>query len=201
MEGFGEDLFAVLQEEPQRVQDLIPQARAENVLEQWKADFDRRTRHGGEKAPDRGDRSNREQRGPRGRGGEGRQRESGEARRGRGGRGRRGERGPNEARREQPERSGERAPETRSKPIPQAPVADGEADPYVPAPVSSAPVERGEAQESSQAEQPAHAASSVPASPRSGAADAATESRAGDDLEGLEPSRLHTRTSRRGGRR
>ena len=201
VEGFGEDLFAVLQEEPQRVQDLIPQARAENVLEQWKADFDRRTGHGGEKAPDRGDRSNREKRGPRGRGGEGRQRESGEARRGRGGRGRRGERGPNEARREPPERSGERAPETRSKPIPQAPVADGEADPYVPAPVSSAPVERGEAQESSQAEQPAHAASSVPASPRSGAADAATESRAGDDLEGLEPSRLHTRTSRRGGRR
>ena len=201
VEGFGEDVFAVLQEEPQRVQDLIPQARAENVLEQWKADFDRRTGHGGEKAPDRGDRSNREQRGPRGRGGEGRQRESGEARRGRGGRGRRGERGPNEARREQPERSGERAPETRSKPIPQVPVADGEADPHVPAPVSFGPVERAEAQESPQAEQPAHAASSVPASPRSGAADVATGSRAGDELEGLEPSRLHTRTSRRGGRR
>jgi uncharacterized protein (TIGR00288 family) len=206
VEEFGEDLFTVLQEDPQRVQGLIPPARAENVLEQWKADFDRRTGHGGEKAPDQGpqdrrDRSNKDQRGSRGRGGEGRQRESGEARRGRGGRGRRGERGPDEARMEQLESSGERAPETRSQPIPQAPVADGEADPHVSAPVSSGPVERAEAQESSQAEQPAHAVSSVPAAPGSGPADAATGSRAGDELEGLEPSRLHTRTSRRGGRR
>ena len=189
VEGFGEDLFTVLQEEPQRVQDLIPQARAENVLEQWKADFDRRTGHGGEKAPGqapqgRRDRSNKDQRGPRGRGG----------------RGRRGERGPNEAQREQPERSGERAPETRSKSIPQAPVADGEADPYVRAPVSSGPVERAEAQESSQAKHPVHAASSVPAAPGSGVADTATGSRTEDELEGLEPSRLHTRTSRRGRR-
>ena len=206
VEGFGEDLFTVLQEEPQRVQDLIPQARAENVLEQWKADFDRRTGPGSEKAPDqspqdRGDRFNKDQRGPCGRGGEGRRRESGEARRGRGGRGRRGERAPNEARREQPERSGERVPETRPKAIPQVPGADGEADPRVRTPVSPGPVERAEVQESSQVEQPVQEAPSVPAAPGSAAAHVATGSRAGDDLEGLEPSRLHTRTSRRGGRR
>ena len=42
VEGFGEDLFTVFQEEPQRVQDVIPSARAETVLEQWKEDYDRR---------------------------------------------------------------------------------------------------------------------------------------------------------------
>jgi len=187
VEGFGENVFAVLQDEPHRVQDLIPPARAENVLEQWKADFDRRTGHGGEKAPDRGDRSNREQRGPRGRGG----------------RGRRGERAPHEDRREQPDRSGEPVPEPRTKIIPQAPVADGEADLFVHAPESSRPVERTEAQEVEQAEQPVQEVPSVPPAPGSAAADVATGSRDGDelDLEGLKPSRLHTRTSRRGGSR
>lgn len=203
VEEFGKNLFTVLQEDPQRVRDLIPPARAENVLEQWKTDFDRRTGHGGEKTPDQGPqgRRDRSDKDARGRGGEGRQRESGEARRGRGGRGRRGERGSDEARKEQPESSGERTPETRSQPISRAPVVDGEADPHVSAPVPSGPVERTEAQESSQVEQPAHTASSVPAAPGSGSADVATGSRPGDELEGLEPSRLHTRTSRRGGRR
>ena len=190
VEGFGEDLFTVLQEEPQRVRDLIPQARAENVLEQWKADFDRRMGHGGEKKSDRspqdrGDRPSKEQRGPRGRGG----------------RGRRGERTPNEARREQPERSGERSPETRSKSVPQAPAADGGADPQGPTPVSSEPLERAEPQGSSQVEQPVQEAPPVPAAPGNAATDVAAGTRAGDELEGLEPSRLHTRTSRRGGRR
>ena len=191
VEGFGEDVFTVLQEEPQRVKDLIPQARAENVLEQWKADFDRRSSLGGEKGPDRspqdrGDRPNKGQRGPRGRGG----------------RGRRGERAPTEARREQPERSGERAPEARPEPVPQAPLAAGEADLSQRTPVASGPVERTEAQETSQVEQPVQeAAPSVPAAPESAPAEVATGSWAGDELEGLEPSRLHTRTSRRGGRR
>jgi len=42
VEGFGEDIFTVFQEEPQRVQDVIPSARAETVLKQWKEDYDRR---------------------------------------------------------------------------------------------------------------------------------------------------------------
>ena len=42
VEGLGEDLFTVLQKDPERVQKLIPSARAENVLEQWKVDLDRR---------------------------------------------------------------------------------------------------------------------------------------------------------------
>ena len=206
VEEFGENLFTVLQEDPQRVRDLIPPARAENVLEQWKTDFDRRTGHGGEKTPDQSprgprDRSNKDQRGPRGGGGEGRQRESGEARRGRGGRGRDGESGPDEARREQPESSGEGPPETRSQSITQAPVVDGEAYPHVSTPVPSGPGERAESQESFQDEPPAPAVPSVPAASGSGPADVATGSQSGDELEGLEPSRLHTRTSRRGGRR
>jgi hypothetical protein len=42
VEGFGGELFTVLQKEPERVQDVIPTARAETVLEQWKEDYDRR---------------------------------------------------------------------------------------------------------------------------------------------------------------
>ena len=42
VEGLGKDLFAVFQEEPGRVREVISPARAENVLKQWKADFDRR---------------------------------------------------------------------------------------------------------------------------------------------------------------
>jgi hypothetical protein len=42
VEGFGEDLFQVLQKEPERVQDLIPSGRADTVLEQWRVDYDRR---------------------------------------------------------------------------------------------------------------------------------------------------------------
>ena len=42
VEGLGEDLFRIFQEEPERVRNVIPRARAENVLEQWKTDFDRR---------------------------------------------------------------------------------------------------------------------------------------------------------------
>ncbi len=55
VERFGEDIFTVFQEEPQRVQDVIPSARAETVLEQWKEDYDRRRarieREGGGEAP------------------------------------------------------------------------------------------------------------------------------------------------------
>jgi uncharacterized protein (TIGR00288 family) len=199
VEGFGENLFTVLQEEPQRVQDLIPQARAENVLEQWKADFDRRTGHGAEKAPDRSsrDRGDRSKEDPRRRGGEGGERESGEERGGRGGRGRRGERAPKGAQREQ--RSGERAPEPRPNAIPQAQGSGGEPEPTVHTPVSTGPVERVATQESSQVELPVQEAPPVPAAPER--SPAPTGSQAGDELEGLEPSRLHTRTSRRGGRR
>ena len=51
VEGFGGELFTVLQTAPERVQDLIPPARAENVLEQWRVDYDRRrTRLEGEEA-------------------------------------------------------------------------------------------------------------------------------------------------------
>ena len=162
VEGLGENLFAVLQEEPQRVQELIPPARAENVLEQWKADFDRRSGLGGEKASDRApqdrkDRPGRDQRGPRGRGG-------------------RGRRGGGEP-------------------------ASGQADPDARPPAPSGPVERAEAQEPSRAEPPVQEEPPVPPAPDSGAAEAATEPRSGDELAGLEPSRLHTRTSRRGGRR
>ena len=210
VEGFGEDLFSVLQKEPERVQKVIPQARAENVLEQWKADFDRRTARGGEgeKAQQGRDSGGSA---PQARGGEGRQRESGEARRGRGGRGRRGERGSNDARRDQPERSGGRDPEIGSGAVDQAVTPDREADRPVPAPVSAGPVARSDPPESPRAESPIRVAQApsvpvvqappVPAAPESGAAEAPTGPRPGDELEGLEPSRLHSRTSRRGHRR
>ena len=162
VEGLGENLFTVLQEEPQRVQELIPPARAENVLEQWKADFDRRSGLGGEKASDRApqdrkDRPGRDQRGPRGRGG-------------------RGRRGGGET-------------------------SSGQADPDARPPAPSGPAERAEAQEPSRAEPPVQEAPPVPPAPDSGAAEDATGPRSGIELAGLEPSRLHTRTSRRGGRR
>ena len=46
VEHFGGSLFEVLQNEPKRVVGVVPAARAEQVLEGWKADFERRTREG-----------------------------------------------------------------------------------------------------------------------------------------------------------
>ena len=46
VEGFGGDLFEILQNEPERVEEFVPATRAEQVLEGWKADFQRRAAEG-----------------------------------------------------------------------------------------------------------------------------------------------------------
>ena len=43
VETFGEGLFSVLQQAPNRVRDLLPRARAERVLSAWVEDYERRT--------------------------------------------------------------------------------------------------------------------------------------------------------------
>lgn len=43
VETFGEGLFGVLQDAPNKVRDLLPRARAERVLSAWKEDYERRT--------------------------------------------------------------------------------------------------------------------------------------------------------------
>jgi hypothetical protein len=42
VEGFGENLFGVLQNEPERLETVVPSGRAEQVLQAWKADYQRR---------------------------------------------------------------------------------------------------------------------------------------------------------------
>jgi hypothetical protein len=42
VDALGDRLFVVLQSDPKRVADLLPPARAEKLLEGWKADLDRR---------------------------------------------------------------------------------------------------------------------------------------------------------------
>jgi uncharacterized protein (TIGR00288 family) len=43
VEAFGADLFRVMQEEPERVRELLGDRRAGTVLDQWSADFERRS--------------------------------------------------------------------------------------------------------------------------------------------------------------
>ncbi|MEX2528387.1 MAG: hypothetical protein WEA09_12185, partial [Gemmatimonadota bacterium] len=42
VEAFGDKLFQVLQEQPERVNQVVPESRAEKVLEGWNADYARR---------------------------------------------------------------------------------------------------------------------------------------------------------------
>lgn len=42
VDALGAELWQVLQTEPSRVEEILPAARAEKVLEGWKADFARR---------------------------------------------------------------------------------------------------------------------------------------------------------------
>jgi hypothetical protein len=46
VEGFGENLFGVLLNEPKRLESVVPAGRAEQVLEAWKADYLQRTGRG-----------------------------------------------------------------------------------------------------------------------------------------------------------
>ena len=49
VEGFGNELYTVLQHEPHRLGNVVPTGRAEQVLEAWRADYERRL--GGDSAP------------------------------------------------------------------------------------------------------------------------------------------------------
>ena len=221
VEGLGEDLFRVFQEEPERVRDVIPPARAQNVLEQWKADFDRRrsrvegepaagapgSAHGSasptsdQPASATGAGSGASQ--GRGRGRTSRSRGSTGERRPRGGdsgpreRGGRRRKGaaaePDKAAldtKARPEPSAAGAGEA-SAPAEEASMAAREAtaapvEPAAPSPSSASGVAGpgpGEASPASSEESPSEGTGSV-----------------GTELEGLEPSRLRGRTSRRGRR-
>ena len=43
VEAFGKDLFRTMQNDPDAIARTVPPKRAEQVLEAWRADFDRRT--------------------------------------------------------------------------------------------------------------------------------------------------------------
>jgi hypothetical protein len=47
VERFGEELFTVLQNEPGRLERVVPHNRAEQLLEAWRADYQRRAAKGG----------------------------------------------------------------------------------------------------------------------------------------------------------
>ena len=222
VEGLGEDLFTVLREDPERVQNLIPSARAENVLEQWKVDLDRRrsrievdpavaqgTRRADPDPKASGDRTGRA-REERGRGREGRQRDGARDRRPRGGRG-----GPREKREEGRLMDAGKGGEVREQrpAIPEAVVDStqassppkGSAERTVPF-----PKQQGQPQQPQQSEQPRQQPSEPPESVGPGQRPSDPPESVGDggredpssgnalitDLEGLERSRLHTRTSR-----
>jgi uncharacterized protein (TIGR00288 family) len=53
VEQFGENLFTVLEQDPARVQAVVPQARAERVLEAWEEDLRRRREQAGQGGPPR----------------------------------------------------------------------------------------------------------------------------------------------------
>jgi uncharacterized protein (TIGR00288 family) len=42
LDAFGDNLFQIMQEDPQRVRDVLGDRRADALLEQWSADYDRR---------------------------------------------------------------------------------------------------------------------------------------------------------------
>jgi hypothetical protein len=42
VEALGDQLFNVLHDDPDRIASIVPQARAERVLEGWRRDFERR---------------------------------------------------------------------------------------------------------------------------------------------------------------
>jgi hypothetical protein len=47
VENFGRDVFSVLQSNPQRLEDVVPAARAQQILDAWKQDYARRLGSGG----------------------------------------------------------------------------------------------------------------------------------------------------------
>ncbi len=213
-EGLGEDLFRIFQEEPERVRDVIPRARAENVLEQWKADLDRRVpRVEGELAagapggahdpvgpgtdqpasaaraaagsPEGRGRASR----PRGSAGERRPRGAGRSRERGGRRGKAAAGGADKAALETGPRSESSAAavEGDSAPAGEVSTARGEAAPAPPE-APSAATESGKVEPGS--------GEATPAS--SGDNPSGGTGALGIELEGLEPSRLRGRTSRRG---
>ena len=216
VEGLGEDLFRIFQEEPERLRNVIPRARAENVLEQWKTDFDRRvSRVEGEPAAGapggaRGSAGPTTDQpasaagaapgGPQGRGRASRPRGSTGERRPRGAarsrerssrRGKGAAGGPDKAALETEVRSASSAAavEDDSVRAGEASTARGEAAAAPPEPEAPNPMtESGKAEPG-----PGKTASaSSENSPSEGTGPA------GIELEGLEPSRLRGRTSRRG---
>jgi len=70
VDGFGDRVLDVLQDEPGRVKDLLPANRAEQLLAGWQEDV--RRRQGGEGGAGNGGRSRRGRRSGRGRGRSGR---------------------------------------------------------------------------------------------------------------------------------
>ena len=200
VEGFGEDLFTVFQEEPQRVQNVIPSARAETVLEQWKEDYDRRRarieREGGAPSSPGGQEKRRQAR---------RRGAEGGAEVGHVERGERRPRGRREggARRPVRERRTEagRAAEPTTDASAEGASADVEARVTEPAPAADEPRKiEPAAEEVATAEMAEAAAAPVEKAASEGEAAVAGIPGRPDplgDLEGLEPTPLHGRVSRR----
>ncbi len=69
VEKFGEELFNVLQADPERVSEAIPSNRAERVLEAWQEDLERRQQSAGAEDKSNGRGGRRGRRGRRSRGG------------------------------------------------------------------------------------------------------------------------------------
>ncbi len=202
VERFGEDIFTVFQEEPQRVQDVIPSARAETVLEQWKEDYDRRRarieREGGGGAPSSpGGQEKRRQ--ARRRGAEGGA-EVGHVERGEQRPSSRREGGARRPVRERRTGAG-RAAEPTTDASAEGASADVEARATEPAPAADKPRKiEPAAEEVAAAEMAEAAAAPVEKAASEGEAAAAGIPGRPDplgDFEGLEPTPLHGRVSRR----
>jgi uncharacterized protein (TIGR00288 family) len=52
VESFGSEVFSVLQSDPQRLEDVVPAARAQQILEAWKQDYARRLGSAGPSRPE-----------------------------------------------------------------------------------------------------------------------------------------------------
>jgi len=55
VEAFGPDLFSVLKDEPERIEPIVTGRRAEQLLEGWEADLDRRSRRASQRESTGGD--------------------------------------------------------------------------------------------------------------------------------------------------
>jgi uncharacterized protein (TIGR00288 family) len=66
VQRYGTDLFRVLRDHPESINDAVTPKRAEQVLEAWRTDYERRMSRRGNGAPEGGHRRNRDS-GPRGR--------------------------------------------------------------------------------------------------------------------------------------